>query len=104
MQKNKLYVGNLDYSVTSKELVDLFSQFGGVVEVMVVPDKTRKDMSKGYGFVTFASDEEAGRALSLNDQEYKGRKLVVQLAKAPEVKSETTESKPVTIYENKGGE
>lgn len=93
---NKAYVGNLVYSVTSKDLIDLFSQYGQILEAMVIPDKNQEGKSKGYGFVTFASQEALENALELNGQEYQGRKLVVEKSKSePEVNL----SKSETIYE-----
>ncbi|MDP8242360.1 MAG: RNA-binding protein, partial [Candidatus Celaenobacter antarcticus] len=44
MQGKKLYVGNLDYSVTKDELSELFAEFGEVVEVTIID-------GKGFGFV-----------------------------------------------------
>lgn len=93
---NKLYVGNLVYSVTSRDLINLFSQYGQILEAMVIPDKKQEGKSKGYGFVTFASEEALQNALKLNGQEYKGRKLIVEKSKSePEVDQE----KSKTIYQ-----
>ena len=79
--KNKLYVGNLIYSATSKDLMDLFSEYGQILEVMIIPDKKEEGKSKGYGFVTFADEEALKMALSLNGHEYQGRKLIVEESK-----------------------
>ncbi len=75
MSSNKLYVGNLSYSVTSEELKELFSQSGEVSDCRVIE-------GKGFGFITFASAEGAGAAKdALNDQEFKGRKLKIDFAR-----------------------
>ncbi len=55
MQGNKLYVGNLTYSVTDEQLEKLFSQYGEVKEVNLIG-------SKGFGFVEMATNEEAEKA------------------------------------------
>ena len=59
---NKLYVGNLSFNTTETDLQDYFSQAGPVTEVMLVQDKfTGK--SRGFAFVTMASDEGAQSAI-----------------------------------------
>ena len=78
---NKVYIGNLPYETTSKDLITLMSQFGEILEAMVIPDKFREGKSKGFGFVTFATPEEAQKALSMQGQEYNGRTLIVDIAK-----------------------
>jgi RNA recognition motif-containing protein len=77
----KLYVGNLPYEVTSTELMAIFESYGEIIEAMVIPDQFRQELSKGFGFVTFASKEDCTKALEVNGKEYKGRPLSVQLAK-----------------------
>ena len=55
---NKLYVGNLAYSVRDEELHESFSQFGQVTSAKVMMDRDT-GRSKGFGFVEMGSDEEA---------------------------------------------
>lgn len=80
----RIYVGNLPYSTTDRDLSDLFSQFGTVVSATVIMDKqTRR--SKGFGFVEFESDDIAQAAVSGMDQkEHEGRTLKVSIAKPME--------------------
>jgi len=93
---NKVYVGNLVYSATSKDLINLFSEYGQILEAMIIPDKNEGGKSKGYGFVTFASQDALQRALDLNGKEYQGRKLVVEKSKSePEENLQQSE----TIYQ-----
>ncbi len=77
---SKIFIGNLKYEATSKDLIDLFSFYGHVVEAMVIPDKNSPQKSKGFGFVTFSEPFEATKALEQNGQEFQGRKLIVELA------------------------
>ena len=77
----KLYVGNFPYETDSTQLVHLFSQFGEVIEAMVIPHHD-SGKSKGFGFVTFDNALTASKALSLNGTNFKGRTLVVKEAKA----------------------
>jgi len=77
----KLYVGNLSYSTTSESLRAAFSQAGNVVSATVITDKMT-GRSKGFGFVEFATDEEAAAAISmLNGKEVDGRALNVSEAR-----------------------
>ncbi len=80
MQQNKLYVGNLSYSVDESQLRDLFTAYGEISEVTLIKDR-ETGRSKGFGFVTFASTEAAEKALEQNGKEHEGRPLKVNVAK-----------------------
>lgn len=83
----RLYVGNLAFAVTEPELAAVFAQEGTVVEAKVITDK-ETGRSRGFGFVEMATDEEADAAIRrFNDAEVSGRKLVVNIARAAEKKS-----------------
>lgn len=72
-----IYVGNLPWSMTDDDLLNLFTQFGQVSSAKVLKDKV-SGRSKGFGFVEMESDEEAQAAIdNLNESEVSGRKLVV---------------------------
>ena len=90
---NKLYVGNLSYDVTSEQLTELFSKAGKAVDVIVITDRNT-GRSKGFGFIEFASEKEAQKAIEMfNEQEFEGRKLIV---------SEARPQKPRTNYPTGG--
>jgi len=77
----KLYVGNLDYSVTGEQLTELLSQAGTVVSADVITDKY-SGRSKGFGFVEMSSEDDAGKAIEMfNGKEFQGRNLVVNEAR-----------------------
>lgn len=81
----KLFVGNLSYNITSDQLSEKFAQVGTVVEAIVMTDKFT-GRSKGFGFVTMSSADEANAAVTaLNESEWDGRNMVVNIArpKAP---------------------
>lgn len=61
VEKNKLFVGNLDGRVKRWHLKEFFSQYGTVEYAKVVTDEEGK--SKKFGFVVFATDEETALAL-----------------------------------------
>jgi RNA recognition motif-containing protein len=77
MQGNKLYVGNLSYSVTNEQLQELFSNHGEVRQVNIIE-------GKGFGFVEMSSAEEAEKAKEeLNGTDFEGRTLKVNEARPP---------------------
>lgn len=81
--KKKLYVGNLPYTATSEELNKLFSEFGDIVDAVVITDRA-SGRSKGFGFVEFADEAAAQKAVeAMNQKEIDGRKLVVNFARPP---------------------
>jgi cold-inducible RNA-binding protein len=76
---NKLYVGNLSYNTKNNDLHEFFAQAGEVVEAVIIQDRMT-DRSRGFGFVTMASDGDMTKALELNGQELDGRQLRVNKA------------------------
>ena len=81
---NKLYVGNLAYSVRDDSLHQAFSQFGTVTSAKVMMDRDT-GRSKGFGFVEMASDAEAQAAIDgMNGQPLEGRALIVNIARPRE--------------------
>jgi RNA recognition motif-containing protein len=80
----KLYVGNLSYDATESDLFELFKGVGTVKSAEIVSHKYN-EKSKGFGFVTMTTIDEAKRAVvELHDKEFMGRKLVVSGAKTTE--------------------
>ncbi|KAJ5864229.1 Nucleotide-binding alpha-beta plait [Penicillium soppii] len=78
----KIYVGNLSWNTTTESLGDAFSQFGNVIDRVVMSDR-ETGRSRGFGFVTFSSEEEAQQAIeAMNEQDLDGRKIRVNLANA----------------------
>jgi RNA recognition motif-containing protein len=81
---NKLYVGNLAYSVRDESLQQAFSQFGSVTSAKVMMDR-ETGRSKGFGFVEMGSDAEAQAAINgMNGQALEGRPVVVNEARPRE--------------------
>jgi len=81
---NKLYVGNLAYSVRDDSLHQSFSQFGTVTSAKVMMDRDT-GRSKGFGFVEMGSDAEAQAAINgMNGQALEGRAIVVNEARPRE--------------------
>jgi cold-inducible RNA-binding protein len=83
---NKLYVGNLPYSVRDGDLEQAFSQYGQVASAKVMMERDT-GRSKGFGFVEMGSDAEAQAAISgMNGQSMGGRNLVVNEARPMEAR------------------
>jgi RNA recognition motif-containing protein len=81
---NKLYVGNLAYSVRDDSLQEAFAQFGSVTSAKVMMDRDT-GRSKGFGFVEMGSDAEAQAAINgMNGQALEGRAIVVNEARPRE--------------------
>ncbi|MGE4239511.1 RNA recognition motif domain-containing protein [Ramlibacter sp.] len=81
---NKIYVGNLPYSVTDSVLQSNFAEFGGVSSAKVMMDR-ETGRSKGFGFVEMTSAEVAQAAIDgLNGMSVDGRSIVVNLARPRE--------------------
>ncbi|MBU4562990.1 RNA-binding protein [bacterium] len=75
MQGNKLYVGNLSYSVTDEQLKELFSKYGQVKSANVIGNK-------GFGFVEMSDPAEAEKAKEgLDGSDFEGRNLKVDEAR-----------------------
>jgi RNA recognition motif-containing protein len=73
-----IYVGNLNWSMTSEELQELFAPYGEVTSAKIVTDKFNNNRSKGFGFVEMSDDDAARTAISaLHDSEISGRQIVV---------------------------
>ena len=81
---NKLYVGNLAYTIRDNDLQQAFSQFGAVTSAKVMMERDT-GRSKGFGFVEMGSDAEAQAAINgMNGQPINGRNVVVNEARPME--------------------
>jgi len=84
---NKLYVGNLSYSVRDDDLQQHFGSYGTVQSAKVMMDRD-SGRSKGFGFVEMSSDTEAKAAITgMNGQTVDGRDMVVNEARPMEPRS-----------------
>jgi len=77
----ELYVGNLPFETTEKDLARMFERYGEVAAVRIIA-KRGDGQSKGYGFVEMGSREAASAAIeALNGKEVGGRTLAVNEAR-----------------------
>ncbi len=78
---NKLFVGNLSFSISDQNLGDTFSECGTVTSAKVIVDRD-SGRSKGFGFVEMSNDTEAQAAITrFNGAEDNGRAMTVNIAK-----------------------
>ncbi len=83
---NKLFVGNLSYSVQDSDLQQQFSDFGHVQSAKVIMERDT-GRSKGFGFVEMSSSQEADAAVrGLNGKSVGGRDLNVNIARPMEAR------------------
>lgn len=97
-----IFIANLDWVITSEDLMATFSAFGEVHLAHVVFDaKTKK--SKGFGYVEMENAEQAINAIqALNGFDVNGRKLDVKIASPKANRPEKT-VKPQRPAGNKPG-
>lgn len=80
MAQNKLYIGGLSYSTTEDKLRETFLPFGEIQDLIIITDRYT-GRSKGFGFVTFASPADAGKAQAeMDGQKLDGRQIKVNVA------------------------
>ena len=81
---NKIFVGGLNWDATDDDLRGSFGECGEITEAVIVNDRDT-GRSRGFGFVTYSSDEEAKAAVEKFDgQDFMGRKLTVNEARQRE--------------------
>jgi cold-inducible RNA-binding protein len=81
---NKLFVGGLSFNTTENSLQDAFAAHGTVNEVNLITDRM-SGKSKGFGFVTMSSEQEAQAAIdNMNGKTLDGRNLTVNIARPRE--------------------
>jgi RNA recognition motif-containing protein len=100
-----IYVGNLNWNMSSEDLQNLFTPFGEVTSAKIVTDKFNNDRSKGFGFVEMADDDAARAAIAgLHDTDVMERKIVVnESTPRPEGERGGFKKKPYGGGGNRGG-
>jgi len=84
MDKKKLYVGNLPWTMTNDSLKEMFASYGEVVEAVIITDRM-SGRSKGFGFVTFTDEAVAEKAAAeMNGKTVEERQIVVNVARPRE--------------------
>lgn len=76
---NRLFVGNIPWTVGKNELKQYFSQFGEIRGTQILFNR-ETGLTKGYGFVQFANSDAANAAIAKNIHELEGNELTVRFA------------------------
>jgi RNA recognition motif-containing protein len=77
----KIYVGNLGFTITNEDLKTKFEQYGNVDSAKVITDRD-SGRSKGFGFVEMTDANAAHKAIeALNGSDFQGRSMTVNEAK-----------------------
>jgi RNA recognition motif-containing protein len=79
----KIYVGNLPFQTTESEVGNVFSQFGEIKDITFIRDRFTNQF-KGFGFITFATQDALESALSMDGKNFMERPLRVSVARAIE--------------------
>jgi len=88
----KIYVGNLPFKIRDNELKEAFAQFGEITEAVVIAEKY-SGRSKGFGFVTFAEEASAQKAVAeMDGKDLDGRALKVNEARPREDEGQSNDS------------
>jgi len=78
--KNNLFIGNISYQASENDLFDLFLKYGKVEDAKIILDR-ESGRSRGFGFVTMATEEDAEAAIAaLDGQDLCGRPMAVKIA------------------------
>lgn len=81
---SELYVGNLPYDASEKDVRRAFEKYGKVVSVRLIENR-QSGKPKGFGFVEMADESTAEKAIQgMNGSSLQGRLLVVNSAKSKE--------------------
>lgn len=75
----KIFVGHLPFKATNDDIEKLFSKYGELENVRVPHDSKNQSRNRGVAFLTFATSEQAQAALAMNEKEFMGRQITVQL-------------------------
>jgi len=80
MSNNKIYVGNLKFTLKEENIRQIFSVFGAIQDLKMIYDRETGNF-RGFAFITYGSDDAASEAVAqMNGQEVEGRSLKVTFA------------------------
>ena len=86
-----IYVSNVPYAATEADLEKLFGEYGAVTTARIIRDRDT-GRSEGFGFVEMENQADGERAIkALNDYEFMGRPLKVNIARDREARAPSSE-------------
>lgn len=91
-----VFIGNLPWSVTEEDMLDLFGEVGEVVSVRIAEDQ-RTGKRKGFAHIEYATHEAAVKAVEFDGEELEGRAVRVDLS-APRARAHRPASLSLAVY------
>ncbi|KAF0916852.1 hypothetical protein E2562_014600 [Oryza meyeriana var. granulata] len=80
MSSSKVFIGGISYGTDDQSLKEAFANYGEVIEARVIMDRTT-GRSRGFGFVTYTSTDEAAAAITgMDGKDLQGRIVRVSYA------------------------
>lgn len=83
---SKIYVGNLPFTSVEDELKAVFAEFGAIKEIALIKDRYTGNF-KGFGFITFETQQAAEASLTMDGKNYGGRPMKVSIAREGEART-----------------
>ena len=80
VKQDTIYVSNLPYSCTEKDLSELFNDCGKIVSVRIPENKQMRGQNRGFAFITMIDERGARKALNYDGHKFYDRKLRVSQA------------------------
>jgi len=82
VEPNKIYIVNLDFKTTARDIEKDFRHYGRVLDVSVPMDPHSTWRSRGYAFVTYDRQKDADAAMKeMNERMYDGRVIYIKKAR-----------------------
>eukprot|EP00918_Siedleckia_nematoides_P041425 GHVU01090009.1.p1 GENE.GHVU01090009.1~~GHVU01090009.1.p1 ORF type:complete len:318 (-),score=69.58 GHVU01090009.1:84-1037(-) len=80
---NRIYIGSVPYGFTPDDIKSIFQAFGPILNCQLIPSNERPGTHRGYGFIEFATSDQAKLAIeTMNGFEVSGKQLKVNYATA----------------------
>ncbi|MCL2219357.1 MAG: RNA-binding protein [Chitinispirillia bacterium] len=92
MKTKKLYIGNIPYYITEKQLRDLFRWYEPIHSIVMISDKETR-LSRGYGFIELEEPKAEAAMYELDNKVFMGRKIRVCNAYGRDPKRDEMEKK-----------
>ncbi|KAG6478081.1 heterogeneous nuclear ribonucleoprotein 1-like [Zingiber officinale] len=93
----KIFVGGLPSTITESEFKKYFDQFGSITDVVVMYDHNTQ-RPRGFGFITYDSEDAVDKVLYKNFHELNGKTVEVKRAVPKELSPGPNMRSPVGAY------
>ena len=97
--QQSIYVGNLNWNMTSEQLQEVFEKVGAVTSSRIITDR-ETGRSRGFGFVEMSTEDATKAVSELDGQEVEGRNIKVNLAEDKRKSNNTRNNSYNNNYNN----